>query len=227
MSRRTYDQYCALAKALDVVGERWTLLLLRELFAGPQRFSDLLQTLPGIGNGLLSTRLREMQEAGIIETVELPPPAATRVYQLTQSGRQLDEAITALARWGASLLGPPRTALYHHPLWLLQSLAARTRPVTTNGSSFSHLNIDIQLDGQRHHLRLRSGRVIAGRGPHHEPQACITTTSETLYALSQGQVRVEDAMRQGQLEVTGDHDAAMQVLRGLMLFEPSNGKETP
>ena len=225
MSRRTYDQYCTLAKALDVVGERWTLLLLRELFAGPQRFSDLLHTLPGIGNGLLSTRLQELQEAGIIETAELPPPAATRVYQLTEAGRQLDEAVTALGRWGTSLLGPPGTALYHHPLWLLQSLAARTRRSTTDASSFPHLNIDVQLDGQRHHLRLRSGRVIAGRGQHHEPHACITTTSETLYALSQRQVRLEDAIREGHLEVTGDHEAAMQVLRVLMLSEPAHAKE--
>jgi DNA-binding HxlR family transcriptional regulator len=226
MSRRAYDQYCALAKALDIVGERWTLLLIRELFAGPQRFSDLLQTLPGIGNGLLSTRLREMQEAGLIEVAELPPPAATRVYQLTQSGRQLDEAVTALGRWGASLLGPPGSEHYHQPLWLLQSLAARTRPSMSNTSGQSKLNIDIQLDGQRHHLRFRAGRALAGRGPHHEPQACITTTSETLYALSQRQARIEDAMREGRLEVSGDHDAAIRTLRALMISEPSEGKET-
>ena len=226
MPRRTYDQYCALAKALDVVGERWTLLLVRELFAGPQRFSDLLHTLPGIGNGLLSTRLREMQEAGILETVELPPPAATRVYQLTEAGRHLDEAVTALGRWGISLLGSPGTALHHHPLWLLQSLAARTHQSTTNISDFPKLNIDVQLDGQRHHLRFRSGRVVAGRGSHHEPHACITTTSETLYALSQREARLEDATREGQLEVTGDHEAAMQVLQALIRPEPAPGKET-
>jgi putative sterol carrier protein len=83
----------------------------------------------------------------------------------------------------------------------------------------------IQLDGQRHHLRLRSGRVVAGRGPHHEPQACITTTSETLYALSQGQARMEDAMSEGQLEVSGDHDTALRALQVLVFFEPSDGKE--
>jgi DNA-binding HxlR family transcriptional regulator len=227
MSRRNYDQYCALAKALDVVGERWTLLLVRELFAGPQRFSDLLQTLPGIGNGLLSTRLREMQEAGLIEVTELPAPAATRVYQLTESGRRLDEAVTALGRWGASFLGPPGATLHHHPLWLLQSLAAHTRRSSANTPGLSRLDIDIQLDGQRHHLRLRSGRVIAGRGPHHEPQACITTTSETLYALSRRQTQIEDAMSEGKLEVSGDHDAAMRALQALVFSEPSDGKETP
>lgn len=222
MSRRTYDQYCALAKALDVVGERWTLLLVRELFAGPQRFSDLLQTLPGIGNGLLSTRLREMQEAGLIEVTELPPPAATRVYQLTELGRQLDEAVTALGRWGATLLGPPGSELYQHPLWVLQSLAARTRASSANAADLSRLNVDVQLDGQRHHLRIRSGRAIAGRGPHHEPHACITTTSETLYALSKRQVQIEDAIREGQIEIHGNQDAAMQALQVLTLFNSSD-----
>lgn len=222
MSRRSYDQYCALAKALDVVGERWTLLLVRELFAGPQRFSDLLQTLPGIGNGLLSTRLREMQDAGLIEVTELPPPAATRVYQLTELGRQLDEAVTALGRWGATLLGPPGSELYQHPLWVLQSLAARTRTSSANAADLSRLNVDVQLDGQRHHLRIRSGRAIAGRGPHHEPHAYITTTSETLYALSKRQVQIEDAIREGQIEIHGNQDAAMQALQMLILFNPSD-----
>lgn len=226
MSRRTYNQYCALAKALDVVGERWTLLLIRELFAGPQRFSDLLQTLPGIGNGLLATRLREMQESGLIEVTELPPPAATRVYQLTASGRQLDEALTALGRWGTRLLGPPGSEHIQHPLWMLQSLAARTRPLSSNSSNLPKFAINIQLDRQRHHLRFRSGRAIARRGPSSTPLAEITTTSQTLYALSQHQLRLEDAISEGKLEVSGNHDAAMQALHTLMLSQPSEGKET-
>jgi DNA-binding HxlR family transcriptional regulator len=218
MPRRNYDQYCALAKALDVVGERWTLLIIRELFAGPQRFSDLLQTLPGIGNGLLATRLREMQEAGLIEVTELPPPAATRVYQLTPSGRQLDEAVTALGRWGSNLLGPPGSEAHQHPLWLLQSLAARTRRIPASPEASSKLDIDIQLDGQCHHLRIRSGRAIAGRGPHHEPQACVTTTSETLYALSRRQIQIEQAIKEGRLVISGNHDAAIQALQALILY---------
>jgi DNA-binding HxlR family transcriptional regulator len=219
MSRRTYDQYCALAKALDLVGERWTLLIVRELFAGPQRFSDLLQTLPGIGNGLLATRLHEMQKAGLIEVVALPPPAATRVYQLTALGRQLDEAVTALGRWGATLLGPPGSELHQQPLWLLQSLAARTRQVPDSAASLAKLNVDILIDGQRHHVRVRSGRAIAGRGPHHEPQACITTTSEALYALGQAQMQIEDVLQEGRIEISGDHDAAIQVLKVLTLSD--------
>src|SRR5258707_4514325 len=214
MSKRTYGQYCALAKALDAVGERWTLLIARELFAGPQRFSDLLQTLPGIGNGLLATRLREMQDNGLIEVAELPPPAASRVYQLTTAGRQLDEAVTALGRWGVSLLAAPEPTLHQHPLWLLQSLAASTR---RSPEGISSLSVDVQLDGQRHHLRIRSGRAMAGRGPHHEPQACITTTSEILYALTRRQMSIEEVLQTGRLTIGGKQDAAMQVLQLLIL----------
>lgn len=219
MSRRTYEQYCALAKALDVVGERWTLLIVRELFAGPQRFSDLLQTLPGIGNGLLATRLREMQESGLIEVTELLPPAPARVYQLTAQGRQLDEAVTALGRWGADLLAAPGAMLHEHPLWVLQTLAASTR--RSQGDSPS-LNVDIELDGQRHHLRIRSGRAMAGRGPHHEPQACITTTSETLYQLSKGQRSMAEALAEGQLEMSGKQEVAVQALQILILANLSD-----
>lgn len=214
MPRRTYDQYCALAKALDIVGERWTLLIVRELFAGPQRFSDLLQTLPGIGNGLLATRLREMQESGLIEVTELPPPAATRVYQLTLSGRQLDEAVTALGRWGMDFLAAPGALPHEHPLWLLQSLATRTRRSAEGGPA---LNVDIQLDGQSHHLRIRSGRIIACRGPHHEPQACISLDGKTLYALGQQQMSIDEALRAGRLEISGEQETAIQALKMLTL----------
>jgi DNA-binding HxlR family transcriptional regulator len=221
MSRRTYDQYCALAKALDVVGERWTLLLVRELFAGPQRFSDLLQTLPGIGNGLLATRLREMQAAGLIESSALPPPAASRVYQLTRRGRQLDEAVTALGRWGEVLLAAPTSEEHRHPLWLLQSLAAHTRHMPNSTPELARLDVDILLDGQQLHLRIRSGRAMAGRGPHPHPQATITATGETLYALKKEQMRIEGAIKTGQIEIRGDQEVAHRVLRLLTLSEPT------
>lgn len=225
MSKRSYNQYCSLAQALDIVGERWTLLIVRELFAGPQRFSDLLQTLPGIGNGLLATRLREMQDHGLIETVVLPPPAAVTAYQLTALGRQLDDTMTALGRWSARLLAAPNQELYQHPIWLLQSLAARTPRSEIASSHLPKLNLDIQLDGQRHHLRLRSGRLIVCRGPHSEPHACITTTSETLFALSEEELQIEDALKEQLLTISGEHEAAIQVLQLLTVPPPYDQSE--
>ncbi|MBW3591438.1 MAG: helix-turn-helix transcriptional regulator, partial [Actinobacteria bacterium] len=105
---RYYDQYCGLARALDHVGHRWTLLIIRELLLGPKRFSDLRDGLPGIANNLLADRLRELQDDRLITKRTLPPPAASTVYELTDAGRDLREPVHALIRWGGRwmLSGP-------------------------------------------------------------------------------------------------------------------------
>src|SRR5918995_3325809 len=101
MGKRRYDQYCALARTLDVVGERWTLLLVRELLLGPRRYKDLLAGLPGIGTNLLAERLRHLEEFGLVRRRSLPPPAGSRVYELTELGRGLESVVMELGRWGA------------------------------------------------------------------------------------------------------------------------------
>jgi DNA-binding HxlR family transcriptional regulator len=101
---RSYGQYCALARALDVVGDRWTLLILRELFARDSRYSDLRDALPGIATNLLANRLRQLQADGLIEAYEAPPPVRATVYRLTPRGRELAPALRALVAWGAPLL---------------------------------------------------------------------------------------------------------------------------
>ena len=108
MTRRSYHQYCPTAYSLDVVGERWTLLIVRELLFGPRRYTDLLNGLPGIGTNLLAKRLKEMEQAGIIHQHTLPPPASSTVYELTERGRGLEEPLMSLARWGmVDLQVPP------------------------------------------------------------------------------------------------------------------------
>src|SRR5215470_18393749 len=105
---RSYNQYCAVARSLDVIGERWTLLIIRDLLVGPKRYKDLLDGLPGIGTNLLAARLRDLEKAGIVRRTLLPPPAASTVYELTEVGRALEPAIFAIGRWGARFLGSPR-----------------------------------------------------------------------------------------------------------------------
>src|SRR2546427_12402137 len=100
-TKRSYDQWCAVARSLDVVGERWTLLIVRDLLVGPKRYKDLLIGLPGIGTNLLADRLRELEGAGILRRTVLPPPAGSTVYELTSSGQALEPVILALGRWGA------------------------------------------------------------------------------------------------------------------------------
>jgi DNA-binding HxlR family transcriptional regulator len=105
--RKRYEQYCPVAHALDLVGERWALLVVRELMHGPKRYTDLAEHLPGIGTNILASRLRDLEACGIVAKRTLPPPAASRVYELTDYGRGLRAAIRELALWGARSLGPP------------------------------------------------------------------------------------------------------------------------
>ncbi len=108
MPQRTYNQYCPLAHALDLVGERWTLLIIRNLFLGPKRFSDLLSGLPGLGTNILTDRLKTLEETGLIQSRYLPPPAASSVYELTPYGRSLEDVMVALTLWGTPTLGTPK-----------------------------------------------------------------------------------------------------------------------
>src|SRR5947209_6790027 len=107
MSKRSYNQYCAVARALDVIGERWTLLIVRELLTGPKRFKDLLEGLCGIGTNLLAARLKDLEGQGVVWRTSLPPPAGSKVYELTELGRSLEPVVVALSRWGLKLLDAP------------------------------------------------------------------------------------------------------------------------
>jgi DNA-binding HxlR family transcriptional regulator len=130
MARR-YDQYCPVAHALELVGERWSLLVVRELLHGPLRYTDLAERLPGIGTNVLASRLRDLETGGIVARRMLPPPAASRVYELTEYGRGLRPVMRELARWGARSLGPPTADDELFPGWLenaLETLLAPTAP---------------------------------------------------------------------------------------------------
>jgi DNA-binding HxlR family transcriptional regulator len=130
MARR-YDQYCPVAHALELVGERWSLLVVRELLHGPLRYTDLGERLPGIGTNVLASRLRDLEMGGVVARRILPPPAASRVYELTEYGRGLRPVMRELARWGARSLGPPTADDELFPGWLenaLETLLAPTAP---------------------------------------------------------------------------------------------------
>lgn len=108
MPRRSYDQYCAVARALDAVGERWSLLIVRELLGGPRRYTDLHADLPGVSTDILATRLKQLEGEGLVERRRLERPANATVYQLTERGAELRPVIEALAAWGTPELGAPR-----------------------------------------------------------------------------------------------------------------------
>ena len=125
---KRYDQYCPIAHALGVVGERWTLLVVRELAHGPLRYTDLAARLPGIGTNILAARLKELESAGVVEKRKLPPPAASTVYELTPHGEGLRPVLHELARWGARSLGPPPPEALE-PGWLVHALDLALSPL--------------------------------------------------------------------------------------------------
>jgi len=128
-----YDMYCPMAHALDLVGERWALLVVRELMPGPKRYTDLAEHLPGIGTNILASRLRDLEAAGIVEKRTLPPPAASRVYQLTRYGEDLRPVLRELALWGARSLGPPTDEDELFPGWLENALGTLLAPFAPPG----------------------------------------------------------------------------------------------
>ncbi len=123
---KPYSQYCPIAHALDLVGERWALLVVRELINGPLRYTDLVERLPGIGTNILAGRLRDLAAAGVVRKRRLPPPAASQVYELTEYGAGLQQVLHAIARWGARTLGPPDGDEELPPGWLENALRAIT-----------------------------------------------------------------------------------------------------
>lgn len=124
---KRYDEYCPIACSLSLVGERWTLLVVRELMEGPKRYTDLVDGLPGIGTNILAARLKDLEAAELVAKQKLPPPAASTVYELTEAGRMLRPVLHELARFGARYLGPP-SADALEPGWLLGALGLVVPP---------------------------------------------------------------------------------------------------
>lgn len=127
MGERSYKQFCSIARALDIVGERWTLLIIRDLVLSPRRFKDLLEGLPGIGANLLTTRLKKLEKHGIVERAVLPPPAGTAVYQLTALGSKLEPVILELTKWGLNVIGKKKENELVRDEWKILAKNACTR----------------------------------------------------------------------------------------------------
>ncbi|HEX2576201.1 MAG TPA: helix-turn-helix domain-containing protein, partial [Aquihabitans sp.] len=128
MSNRSYGQYCALAKSLDLVGDRWTLLVVRELLDGPKRYVDLLDGLVTMSTDMLASRLRGLEDAGLVTRRTLPPPGAVRVYELTEAGAGLEAVIDAYVGWGRHLLAERGEDEVVSPTWLVRAVRAFVRP---------------------------------------------------------------------------------------------------
>jgi DNA-binding HxlR family transcriptional regulator len=179
---RSYDQYCPVAAALDVVGDRWTLLIMRELVAGDRRFTDLRERLPGIAPNLLADRLRDLQAEGLVEHKELPPPAARTVYASTTLGRQLIPVLRSLARFGVSRLGDPDDQEVEPQVAVYGMLTPYHRP-EADGERF-HARLDV--DGTTFDVVTDGDRLSLRRRPDETPDAVIEVSARDLVAARKG-----------------------------------------
>jgi len=180
MSERSYNQYCGIAYALDIVGERWTLLIIRELMLGPRRFKDLLDGLQGIGTNLLSDRLKKLMEYEIIHRRELPPPAASTVYELTEAGEGLKPVLESIGSWGSRFLASPDENDIFNPRWLLLALKTKFLPDKTRGINKI---IEFDIDDEVLYAHIKDGSLETRQGSHPKADLVIKTNSKSFLML--------------------------------------------
>lgn len=205
MSRRTYNQYCATARTLDIIGERWTLLLIRELLTGPMRFGDLLTSLQGIGTGLLAARLRHLQDEGLVRQITLPAPANTAAYALTEAGAALRPAVLELARWGLRwVLGDRHEGEVFRPGWAVLGMQASFDAAAAGDIRAVY---EFRVDGEVWYAHVDRAAIEVAHGPAQRPDAVIETTADTFLELASGKLSLTGAARDGLASVSGDRHA--------------------
>jgi DNA-binding HxlR family transcriptional regulator len=210
-SPRSYNQYCAVARGLDVVGDRWTLLLIRDLLLGPKRYKDLLSGLPGIGTNLLADRLRELEGAGLIERIVLPPPAGSTVYQLTEAGQALEPAMVALGRWGARFMGPPRKTDVMVPRAYFVAMRGVFDPQAAAGLTETY---EVRIADLVFEVRVAGGRLTTSEGRVTNADVILTMEVETLNALMFQLITPSAALAHGRVKIDkGDQKSLERFIR--------------
>ncbi|WP_341676433.1 winged helix-turn-helix transcriptional regulator [Niveibacterium sp. SC-1] len=216
-TKRSYQDGCATAHAMDLIGERWALLVARELILGPKRFTDLRAGLPAISPNVLTQRLDELEAVSVVVRRKLPPPAATWVYELTPWGRELETVIMALGRWGAR---SPALA-QGHPLsrdglilsWRTMFSSARAGDLSGE--------IEIRMGDDRFLARLEDGHLQIDRGSAAAPDAVLEASPDTLAALAYSGRKLNEAVQAGALKVEGDKALLKRFLASFPLPEPA------
>ena len=206
MAKR-FDQYCPVAHALGLVGERWSLLVVRELLHGPKRYTDLVDGLPGIGTNILASRLRDLEEAGVVHKRKLPPPAASSVYELTEYGAELEEAVHALARWGARSLGPPGPDDELYPEWGVNALPALFDPEAARGLTETYV---LRIGDDVFTARLENGHLRADQGATDDADLDAAMGMETFFALASGELEPRTAIAEGRVELATGKPARLE-----------------
>jgi DNA-binding HxlR family transcriptional regulator len=206
MAKR-FDQYCPVAHALCLVGERWSLLVVRELLHGPKRYTDLVDGLPGIGTNILATRLRDLEEAGVVRKRKLPPPAASSVYELTEYGAELEEAVHALARWGARSLGPPGPDDELYPEWGMNAFPALFDPEAARGLTETYV---LRIGDDVFSARVEDGHLSVEQGAADDADLDAAMDMETFFGLASGKLEPETAVAKACVQLVAGEPALLE-----------------
>ncbi|MFM9697076.1 winged helix-turn-helix transcriptional regulator [Streptomyces europaeiscabiei] len=207
--RRSYDQYCSAARALDLVGDRWTLLIVRELLAGPRRYTDLHADLPGVSTDVLASRLKGMERDGLTTRRRLPPPGAAYVYELSARGRELLPVLQALGTWGEGALGERRATDAVRAHWFALPLLRGLE----GGSAGSAGLVEVRLEEGEFHVWVGAGEgPVYGEGPAPgEADVRLSLDAGTCGALGRGELGLREAVRKGLVEVVGEGALAKEL----------------
>ena len=208
---KSYEQYCGVARALDLVGERWTLLVVRELYGGPKRYTDLLAGIPGIATDMLAARLKTLEENEVVARRVLPPPAASTVYELTELGRGLEPVLRELGNWGLQLLGKRKGEAFQIH-WLALPVRTMFRPDRASGPP---LVVQFESGGDAFHARIANGAIETVTGAHEAPDVVFAGDVETLARASKDRSVAEDAVARGKLKMRGNKKDIVRVLEVL------------
>ncbi|MGI5226889.1 winged helix-turn-helix transcriptional regulator [Actinoallomurus sp. CA-142502] len=217
--KRRYDDPCGIARGLNVIGERWALLVVRELLFGPKRFTDLRHGLPTASQNVLSQRLRELEAGGVVRRRRLGPPAATWVYELTEWGRGLEPVLFHLGRWGSR---SPRTSGNELSTDALM-LALRT---SFDADAARDGTWELRLGDDRFRAVVADGRLRLERGGADEPDAVLVTDVATLRSVAFGDRALDEAAADGALRVEGDEEAAARFAASFRRPAPLEPAET-
>jgi DNA-binding HxlR family transcriptional regulator len=204
MVRRGYGQICGLSHALEIVGERWALLIIRDLMSGPKRFTDLRQGLPRIPTNVLSARLKELEQADVLQRRILPRPASAVVYELTDYGRELDDILLALGRWGAQSMGQSDSDAIVTIDSLMMAMRASFQG-HPNGSQpqGDPVSYELRVHGTVISVKVEDGRLDIVGGSQPEPDLVIEA-DDGFAALLTGKTSPSEAIESGAIRITGD-----------------------
>ncbi len=202
MATRKYGQYCGFARALEIVGGRWTLLVLRDLMVGPKRFTDLQRGLPGMPSNLLTERVKELEHSGIVRRRVLPRPTGSVVYELTEYGMELEDTVIRLGRWGAKLLDEPRPEEILTVDSMIMALRSTFHP---EAARRLHAGYELHFGEIIVHADVDRGKLRAAAGPHAAPDLIIEA-GPAIKDLMAGVIHPAEAIKNGSVHLIGDEN---------------------